>query len=682
MGSLIENVVVHDAGNHAFVPHLSDGVTMRGTISHNTYEAAYWWDGGETNATNDITWDHAVASQVIPVSAQQGYRMTAFVLGAGENDTVTNSVAVGVQGSVNASGFLWPEGTNQVPHNVWNYNNNTSHNNEVDGIFVWQNDFHEHLIEDYVGYYNGETGIDHGAYTNEYLYRNLTLYGNGDAGFRIHATSNGGAQSLELDNLTIDGAGISTYGIEIVKHTLPGGQRTVIRNSNLSGYTDTGIAWTFIGDPVDTETERFMLDNNTFEAGTNEYYLSNDITADSLITVQEADGSIYQLRRYDQSGTLVSAWNARKTDLSAWSDPTYSGYTTTEDFTGTDFDPWPSQWDVTENDSAVASIYGNEGRVIGAGLVTAMLNDSTAVNVDSHQEVTLRGTSGTTGMQGGLIARRSDSDSDSYYMVTLHSHYNTGQELRLIRVVDGAEAIMTSVSSAWSVNTDYHLTFEVEQRNYYTTDLRVKLWADGATEPSEWTLNVDDTAAALQNVAGRVGIYANAPASTSRQWYFDDYATDEIPTLTVTEDWTGTNGSSWDSQWTGQAIGGTQFSLDIQGNEGRLTKGYFQTDGKALAYINDQTATDVDIVSDFRINQGGIDFGLFARGYDDSGDGNIDTFFYAEVDYTQDRLYLRKYTSSGITSYGSAYYSAGIIPNTDYRIRFHVENGSGQRRSI
>ncbi len=172
-----------------------------------------------------------------------------------------------------------------------------------------------------------------------------------------------------------------------------------------------------------------------------------------------------------------------------------------------------------------------------------------------------------------------------------------------------------------------------------------------------------------------MGIYANAPISSVRKWYFDDYATDEIPNLTVTEDWTGTNGSSWDSQWTGQAIGGTQFSLDIQGNEGRLSKGYFDTDGRALAYINNETATDIDLVSDFRVSNNAADFGLFARGYDDSGDGNLDTFFYVDADETHDALYIRKYTSSGVTTIGSA--SVTVDANIDYRIRFRVENGSG-----
>ena len=43
-GSLVEGVVVRDAGNHAFVPHGSHGITFRDTIAFNTLNAAYWWD--------------------------------------------------------------------------------------------------------------------------------------------------------------------------------------------------------------------------------------------------------------------------------------------------------------------------------------------------------------------------------------------------------------------------------------------------------------------------------------------------------------------------------------------------------------------------------------------------------------------------------------------------------------
>ncbi len=437
-------MVVHDAGFHAFVPHASNGITMKGTISHDTYSDAYWWDPGATNASHDITWDTAVASKVKALRDSQ-YRYGGFALGAGNNNsnTLKNSVAVGVQGAAggDAAGFLWPEIANGTDA-VWNFDtNNIAHNNKNDGIFTWQNNSDRHIVANYSVYHNSDNGVEHGAYSNEYLYINGAHYGNGNAEFMLHATS-GSNNALELNNLTLDSANISAYGLQVVKHTLAGGQRTVVKDSTFQNATDSAIGFTYGGDPSNTTPEIYMFANNTIQSGLNEFSLSDNITADSLITVEEPSGDLYELRRYDQSGTYVSAWNASKTDLTDWSAPTYSGFSTSDDFTGADGDPWGSQWTVTATGSATTSIYSNEARVVGSGAVTSVLNDTNANNVNSQQQVQLRGNTTSTGMQGGLIARRSDSDSDTFYKAVLNSHYQSGQTLLIVRQVDGVGTVI------------------------------------------------------------------------------------------------------------------------------------------------------------------------------------------------------------------------------------------------
>src|SRR5262249_46800222 len=135
-GSLFENVVVRNSGSHAFVAHDSHGVTFRNTISHNTYEDAYWWDAGDGNNTNDVLIDHAVASKVLHRGLlvnddQDGPPRTAgFRLGNGNGNTLINSVAIGVTGgqlvASQTSGFKWPENTID---SVWTFNHNVAHNN-------------------------------------------------------------------------------------------------------------------------------------------------------------------------------------------------------------------------------------------------------------------------------------------------------------------------------------------------------------------------------------------------------------------------------------------------------------------------------------------------------------------------------------------------------------------------
>jgi len=209
-GSLVEGVVVRDSGNHAFVTHRSHGVRFRDTIAFNVFEDAYWWDPDDTghgepaeNATNDLVYEHTMAAWVRSDPDFRGYTLTGFLLGEGENLTVTDSVAVGVQGNTNASGFHWPATANGNEYNLWEFHNNVAHNNRTDGIFVWQNDHNNHLIESFIGYRNGEFGVDHGAYGNSHRYDGLVLFENGEAGIRSVAASTGGQRWSNIDTDSI-----------------------------------------------------------------------------------------------------------------------------------------------------------------------------------------------------------------------------------------------------------------------------------------------------------------------------------------------------------------------------------------------------------------------------------------------------------------------------------------------
>jgi len=174
-GSIIEGVVVRDAGNHAFVPHGSNGITFRDTIAFDTLNAAYWWDPTSVrkpgNATNDTLYERAVAAMVRTTNG----RDPAFQMGEGDNNTVVGSVAVGVQTSgPDNSGFGWP-GTEQ---GVWNFSGNVAHNNFGHGVFVWQNSRENHLVEGFTAYYNAKSGVSNGAYRNSFTYRDLVILEN------------------------------------------------------------------------------------------------------------------------------------------------------------------------------------------------------------------------------------------------------------------------------------------------------------------------------------------------------------------------------------------------------------------------------------------------------------------------------------------------------------------------
>lgn len=202
-GTLVEGVAVVNGKHHAFVPHGSHGITFKDTIAKNTSGEAYWWDPPGTNGScarakfctldnsNDITFRHTLADGVTNGPGDnRGFTLSAFQLGAGSGNVVVDSVARNVNPShvKDCSGFHWPSQANQnAGGNIWVFENNSSSNpSGCHGIFVWQNGGGHHIIEDFKG-----SGIDHGAYGNEYEYRNIDV-----PYMEIHAAGtkvNGGA---------------------------------------------------------------------------------------------------------------------------------------------------------------------------------------------------------------------------------------------------------------------------------------------------------------------------------------------------------------------------------------------------------------------------------------------------------------------------------------------------------
>lgn len=209
---MVEGVVIRDAGNHAFVPHASHGITFIDPIAFDVENEPYWWDepaesDDTSNDTHDLVWDGAVAALVRQGFAGNNFRLAAFALGNGENVTVTNSVAVGLEGEagIDRSGFHWPESAGAA----WTFENNIAHNNEANGIFVWQNSPIRHDIDDFTAYYNAGAGVNHGAYGNSYQYSGLTLLDNGLA-VLSHALGeeSEGADAQTWTSLTTDGAAL------------------------------------------------------------------------------------------------------------------------------------------------------------------------------------------------------------------------------------------------------------------------------------------------------------------------------------------------------------------------------------------------------------------------------------------------------------------------------------------
>lgn len=293
-GSIVEGVVIRDTGNHAFVAHASHGVTFRDTIAFQVANEAYWWDEppesegdnyNPINDTNDLVWDHVVAAGVRLGEGGNKFRLSAFFLGNGQNVSLTNSVAVGVQGEPGdeRSGFIWPEAAGAV----WTFENNVAHNNGSNGIFTWQNNKQRHDVDDFTAYYNGGVGVIHGAYENSYQYTNLTLLDNGLAvvSNALGAPSDGRDTQVWTDVRTDGGA------LLIAEHATP--LEAPVRFVGCD-FEAVIVADAESDEPSSYEFVRCDLQPDDF--------VLSDARRDGVFRVQRGDGTAFEL---DGDGTAT-----------------------------------------------------------------------------------------------------------------------------------------------------------------------------------------------------------------------------------------------------------------------------------------------------------------------------------------------------------------------------------------
>lgn len=311
-GSVVEATVVRDAGNHAFVPHTSHGVTFRDCISFDTYDEPYWWDQAPNTRTagpptDDTAYVNCVAALVRVDPPFRGYRLSGFVLGRGRGNVARGCVAVGVQGSGDASGFHWPEGS----QGVWTFADCVAHNN-VNGIFTWQNTSDVHTIADFVAYHNHESGISHGAYGNPYLYRDVILHGNAAGAVRVHAVSRD--DGLRFVNLICDGAGQSDYLVVAAKHVFDGAVPSRFTGCRFTGARKAAFGLTYEGADGAGAADLMEITGCTFTG--NEFWLADDINPGTELRVRDRTHGSLLVRRSDQPGELNVAWNGRVTAVS------------------------------------------------------------------------------------------------------------------------------------------------------------------------------------------------------------------------------------------------------------------------------------------------------------------------------------------------------------------------------
>lgn len=299
-GSIVEGVVVRNAGNHAFVAHASHGVTYRNTIAHDVNaEDPYWWDNEtQGDQSHDVLYYRAVASRV--TTPNRGYLLAGFNMTAGgSRNSVVESVAVGVQGESTSGGFNWP---NTGFAFVWNFTQAVSHNNLANGTFIWQNT-DVHTVRGYVAYHNGRSGVMHGAYSNNYAWEDSIFYGNGQSAFMSLALPAGSRQQI-FRRVRFDG------GLLVAEHSLSSSSPVLIEDSV---FVQRAMRAGFVAAaPNGTANGTYEIVRPTFVG--NEFWL-DDRAVDRII-VRFSNGTTLMLRNRSMPGHYYEPrWNASVTRM-------------------------------------------------------------------------------------------------------------------------------------------------------------------------------------------------------------------------------------------------------------------------------------------------------------------------------------------------------------------------------
>jgi hypothetical protein len=299
LGSLVQGCVIRDTGSHSYVPHGSNGITMKGNVAYNFMEIAFWWD--VLDLTHGIVWDgnlvakgsffHEAAD--IDNGDAPTFTVSAFLLGVGDDNVCNNNIAIGMTGDHrNGGGYFWQEG---LIESVWEFKGNMAHNC-CGGLVTWQNNLKLHVIEDSI-LYNNEMGIYHGAYSNSYLYRGGYVYNNE---IKIKASS-GNSLRVKFENLVIDAAGLD-YAIVMEEGPLDGELPVLIRNCTITGHRKAGLinespkAVKNV-DIIQTTTSGNAGGFLSLLASAVDYYLSPLAGSNEQIRVQPVSGQAYLLTK-------------------------------------------------------------------------------------------------------------------------------------------------------------------------------------------------------------------------------------------------------------------------------------------------------------------------------------------------------------------------------------------------
>lgn len=288
VGSIVDGCVMRDVDNHAYVPHVSNGILMMDNIAYNVTETPFWWD--ISDPSHDTKWIHNLVALPKYVQGSLGtdtkgaptFGVNGFVLGLGDDNVCNDNVVVGQSGleTTNAA-YDWEE---MDIESEWVFKNNIAHNCSS-GLRSWQNNTRIHVIENST-LYNNDVGIFHGAYANMYRYVGGTVY---KSVIHVRAAS-GGGNRLRFENLHIDAAGLN-YAVMLDEGPLNGSSPILFRNCTITGAR---IAQVIDENPGPGKKSAAFIQ---CEVAKPDYVISSAALKDETLYIQPSSGPSYRITK-------------------------------------------------------------------------------------------------------------------------------------------------------------------------------------------------------------------------------------------------------------------------------------------------------------------------------------------------------------------------------------------------
>ena len=346
-------------------------------------------------------------------------------------------------------------------------------------------------------------------------------------------------------------------------------------------------------------------------------------------------------------------------------------------------------WTSTSTSNTVGSSAGNMASAAGTGLVQTFINFTAVANSIPEQEscevvvrVQYTGSDLYPSTDFGPILQKQAS-TDTFYYATLQGSYG---EVAVGCYIDGVRWEISRTSFSAAKNVWHWMRFKRLGSNLY-----LRIWKEGTTEPTSWTITTTTWTGAYPPRAGSAGMFRRGTTSTYNvrvaNWYFYTLE-DTVSTAPVSDLFNRQTNEGWGvSQskhpWEGHvSVDPYNLILPKQGNTAATSGGQgiipIDISGLRLGIIGPSTSGGTEVFAKASISTvvagSYLKFGI--RGKVTQSSGNFQGYGYAlQVQGgTNEIKIVRRNTAGGTTTaIATGTMATTMAANIIYSYRFQID---------